>query len=449
MVPETRYVQTADGVHIAYQVFGDGPVDLACVVGWMTNIEAMWEEPAFAHMLNRLGSFARVIVFDKRGCGLSDRVSVDALASLEMRMDDLRAVMDAAESERAVVYGLSEGGPMAMLFAATYPERTIALAVFGTHWSWVPEGTRGWRRHHDYLDEVERTWGTEAFARSSLEAWAAPSIADDERAVRWFASFTRRSASPGAALAYAKMNASIDVSGVLASIHVPTLVLARTDDILFPAVIGRELAGKIPGAAFVELPGIDHLPWVGDQAALNDEIERFVRDASDSEAELDRVLATVLFTDIVASTEKAAALGDRAWGDLLAKHHTIVRTHLARYRGREVDTAGDGFFATFDGPIRAARCALAISQSVREIGLEIRAGLHTGEVEMSNESVRGLTVVVGARVGALAAASEVLATSTVRDLVAGSSLVFTEYGSHELKGVPGDWMVYRVSGGEP
>jgi pimeloyl-ACP methyl ester carboxylesterase len=444
MAPETRYVKTPDGIHIAYQVYGSGPIDLVIVMGWMTNIEAMWEEPSLARMLTRLGTFARVILFDKRGCGLSDRVAPRELASLETRMDDMRAVMDAVGSERAVLYGISEGGPMAMLFAATYPERTIALAVFGSHWTWVPRD-RG--AHEDYIEEIERTWGTEEFARKALAGWAAPSVADDERAVRWLASYTRRAASPGAAVAYARMNESIDVSGILSSIRVPTIVLARTGDIEFPVEDERTLASRIPGARLVELPGDDHFPWVGDQEMLNDAIEAFVKEARADEQELDRVLATVLFTDIVGSTARSAELGDVAWGELADRHHALVRGQLARFRGIEVEETGDGFFATFDGPIRAARCALAISEGVRDLGLQIRAGLHTGEVDVSGAKVSGIAIVVGARVGAMAGASEVLATSTVKDLVAGSSLTFEEHGEHELKGVPGTWRVYRVGQG--
>jgi pimeloyl-ACP methyl ester carboxylesterase len=441
VIPETRYARAADGVHIAYQVFGDGPVDLVVVMGWMTNIEAMWEEPALAHMLTRLGSFSRVILFDKRGCGLSDRVSERELASLELRMDDLGAVMDAVDSHRAVLYGISEGGPMAMLFAATYPERTVGLVVYGSHWSWVP---RDWSAFEAELEATERLWGTEEYAARALAGWGAPSKAGDERVVRWLAGYLRRAASPGAAVAYARMNSSIDVWDVLPSIRVPTLVVSRTEDVDFPVGVQRRLAGRIAGSQLVELPGDEHIPWLGDQAALNDTIERFVRDARSDEAELDRVLATVMFTDIVGSTEKAAELGDVRWQELVDRHHALVRGQLARFRGVEVDTAGDGFFATFDGPIRAARCALAISEGVRDLGLEVRAGLHTGEVDAGGESVHGIAVVVGARVGAMAGPSEVLATSTVKDLVAGSSLVFEERGEHELKGVPGTWRVYRV-----
>jgi pimeloyl-ACP methyl ester carboxylesterase len=441
VAPETRYVKTPDGVHIAYQVYGSGPIDLVIVMGWMTNIEAMWEEPSLARMLTRLGTFARVILFDKRGCGLSDRVPLSELASLETRMDDMRAVMDAAGSERAVLYGISEGGPMAMLYAATYPERTIALAVFGSHWTWVPDN---WAEHEAHLEDMERTWGTEEFARRALAEWAAPSVADDERTVRWLAAYTRRAASPGAAVAYARMNESIDVGGVLSSIRVPTIVLARTGDIGFPIEDERELTSRIPGARLVELTGVDHFPWVGDQESLNDALEQFVKEARADEQELDRMLATVLFTDIVGSTARSAELGDVAWRELRDRHHALVRGQLARFRGVEVDETGDGFFATFDGPIRAARCALAISEGARDLGLEIRAGLHTGEVDVSGDKVSGIAIVVGARVGAMAGPSEVLATSTVKDLVAGSSLRFEEHGEHELKGVPGAWRVYRV-----
>ena len=439
--PDTKYVTTPDGVRIAYQVYGDGPLDLAFVMGWVTNIEAMWEDPAFAHMLRQLGSYARVIVFDKRGCGLSDRVSIDALASLETRMDDLRAVMDAAGSERAVLLGISEGGPMAMLFAATYPDRAIALAIYASHWTWVPED---WSEYQKRAARARALWGTEEYARGALADWAAPSLANDERAVSWFASYSRRAASPDAAVAYSLMTAQIDVRAVLPVIRVPTLVMARTGDLHFTPAINAELAGCIPGARFVELPGTDHAPWVGDQRSLTDEIGRFVKQAATTEAELDRVLATVLFTDIVGSTEKAASLGDGPWRELVSQHHALVRGQLARFRGTEVDTAGDGFFATFDGPIRAAHCALAIAEGVRDLGLEIRAGLHTGEVDVSGEKASGLAVVIGSRVGALAAPSQVLATSTVKDLVAGSSLAFDASGDHELKGIPGTWRIYRV-----
>jgi len=442
--PETQYAKTADGVHIAYQVVGDGPVDLVFVIGWTTNIEAMWEDASYARFLSRLSSFSRLIVFDKRGVGLSDRVLDSQLPTLETRMDDVRAVMDAAGSERAVVFGVSEGGPMAMLFAATYPARTIALVLFGTVADWRRGDPEGGPESDEELQDMDRSWGTKDYARKTLRGWAAPSLADDERAVAWLASFLRRAASPGAAMALEKMNRQIDVSHVLAAIHVPTLVIGRTGDLDFAIDEVRELAERIPGARMVELPGIDHFFWVGDQDAMLGEIERFVKEVSDQEAELDRVLATVLFTDIVGSTKKAAELGDRRWRELLDAHHGKLRTMIGRFRGREVDTAGDGFFATFDGPIRAVRCALAVTDSVRDLGIEIRAGLHTGEVELDGDRVRGIAVHIGARVAALASASEVLVSSTVKDLIAGTTLVFEDRGEHELKGISGTWRVYQV-----
>ncbi len=442
MIPETRYAKTADGVHIAYQIAGDGPVDLVFVMGWTSNVEAMWDEPELARFLSRLASFSRLILFDKRGVGLSDRVPDSQLPSLETRMDDVRAVMDAVGSDRAVVFGVSEGGPMAILFAATYPERTIALLLFGTESDW----TRRYRSSPEHLAEIERGWGTPEFARDALREWAAPSHADDERLVAWLASYLRRAASPGAAIALARMNGEIDVTPALGAIHVPSLVLARPGDLDFPLERVRQVALGIPGATFVELPGDAHLFWVGDQAALLDEVERFVAGLRDQEADLDRFLATVLFTDIVGSTERAAELGDRRWKELVEAHHARVRGQLARFRGREWDTAGDGFFATFDGPARAVRCALAIAGSVRELGLEIRAGLHTGECELVAGKAGGIAVSIGARVAAHAGPAEVWVSQTVKDLVAGSGLAFEDRGEHELKGLPGSWRLYRAVG---
>jgi pimeloyl-ACP methyl ester carboxylesterase len=441
-MPRTRYARTADGVHIAYQVHGDGPIDLLMVLGWITNIEALWEEPSIARSLNRLASFSRLILFDKRGVGLSDRVPESQLPSLETRMDDLRAVMDAAGSDRGVVFGLSEGGPMAMLFAATYPERTRGLMLFGT----VADFTSRSDAENEpiELDRIERLWGTEEYARLALREWAAPSLADDERMIAWLASYTRRAASPGAAIALERMNNGLDASDILHAIHVPTLVIGRSGDLDFPIEGVRRTADRIPGARFVELPGQDHFFFVGDTEQLRLETEHFLKEIRDDEAELDRVLATVLFTDIVGSTERAAALGDREWGVLRDSHHARIRSNLGRFRGREVNTAGDGFLATFDGPIRAVRCATSAVAAVRDLGIQIRAGLHTGEVELDGSDVGGIAVHIGARVASLAGPSEVLVTSTVKDLVAGAALEFEDRGEHELKGVPGTWRLYRV-----
>ena len=448
MGPEAKYARSADGGHIAYQVVGDGPVDLVFVMGWTSNIEAMWEEPDLARFLSRLASFSRLIIFDKRGVGLSDRVSDQDFPTFETRMDDIRAVMDAAGSERAVIFGVSEGGPLSILFAATYPQRALGLVLFGTaaRFAWAPDFPWGlsdelWRER---LDQMDREWGTREFAEWVVGTWGAPTRVQDERLVRWLTSYTKRAASPGAAMALSRMNRPMDVRHVLPAIHMPTLVLGRTDDPDFHVDSTRQLAEAVPGARMVEFPGSDHFFWVGNQEELLDEVEGFVKDLGDQEAELDRVLATVLFTDIVGSTQRAAEVGDRRWRGMLDDHHARIRPLIGRYRGREVDAAGDGFLATFDGPIRAIRCALAARDGVRNLGLEIRAGLHTGEIELAGDRVRGIAVHIGARVAGLADRSEVLVSSTVKDLVAGAALQFEDRGEHALKGVPGAWRVYRV-----
>ena len=444
---ETRYAKTADGVHVAYQVVGNGPVDMVFVMGWVTNIEAMWDEPNFARFLDRLASFSRLILFDKRGVGLSDRVPEDRLPDLETRMDDVRAVMDAVGSERAVVFGVSEGGPMSMLFAATYPERSVALVLFGTDADFTVREPEYKEDPAAYLARTEEMWGSLAFARDEIADWGAPGHESDERLVTWLASYMRKGASPGAAVALERMNRQINATHALSSIHVPTLVIAREGDLDFPIDRVRDMASRIAGAKLVELPGIEHFAWVGDQAPILDEVERFVVALGEVEAELDRVLATVLFTDVVGSTEKAAELGDRRWKELVEEHHRRVRGQLARYRGREIDTAGDGFFATFDGPARAVRCAGSIVDAVAPLGIEVRAGVHTGEVETIDGKVGGMAVVIGARVGASAGPSEVLVSQTVKDLVAGSGLLFEDAGEQELKGVPDRWRLYRVVDG--
>jgi class 3 adenylate cyclase len=363
-------------------------------------------------------------------------------------MDDVRAVMDAAGSARAVIFGVSEGGPLSLLFSATYPDRASALALFGTmaRFAWAPDFPWGETdaELQAGIEDVDTSWGTEEFAERALRSWAAPSHADDRSLVRWLAGYTRRAASPGAAIALHRMNFDMDVRDVLGAVHVPTLVLARTGDLDFPIEATRQMAGAIPGARLVELPGDDHFFWIGEQDQMFDEVSGFLAGVRDDEAELDRVLATVMFTDIVGSTERAAAVGDRRWHELLEAHQSRMRSLLARYRGVEIDTAGDGFFATFDGPIRAARCAVEATRSAEELGLQVRAGLHTGEVERADHAVRGIAVHIGARVAALAGPSQVLASSTVRDLVAGSKLRFEDIGEHHLKGVPDTWRLYRV-----
>lgn len=439
--PDTHYARTTDGVHIAYQVLGDGPLDLIFVLGWTTNIEAFWDEPDLARFLTRLASAGRLILFDKRGMGLSDRVPEDRLPSLETRMDDVRAVMDDLGSERAVVMGISEGGPMAMLFAATYPERTIGLVLFGTDSNWSDMSAEALART---LADIDVRWGTEAHAHDAIRDWGAPGHEDDERLVSWLASYLRRAASPGAAMALQRMNAQIDVTPALSAIHIPTLVVSRIGDPDFPIEDVRVLASRIAGARLVEAPGTAHFFWVGDQESVLAPVESFVKELGGHEAVLDRMLATVLFTDIVDSTAQSAAMGDHSWRELREAHDRTIRGQLARFRGREIKTMGDGFLATFDGPGRAVQAAAAMVEAVRPLGLEIRAGLHTGEIELDGDDVAGLAVAIGARVGAKAGPSEVLVSQTVKDLVAGSGLNFEDAGEHELKGVPGRWRLYRV-----
>ncbi len=441
---ETRYASSGD-VNIAYQIVGDGPLDLVFVSGWVSNLDLMWAEPSYARFLRRLASFSRLILFDKRGTGLSDRVPDADLPTLEARMDDVRAVLDAAGAERAALLGHSEGGPMCLLFAATYPERTIALALVGTYARRLraadyPFGAAA-EAYEAFLREIADGWGGPV----GLEV-RAPSLVDDERFRTWWADYLRMSASPGAALALTRMNGEIDVRAVLEAVAVPTLVVHRTGDRSLPVEGARYLAERIRGARLVELPGEDHLPFVGDADEILEEIEEFLTGIRPLR-EPDRVLATVLFTDIVGSTTRAAELGDRRWRDLLEAHHSLVRRQLERWRGREVDTAGDGFLATFDGPARAIRCAVAIRGAMAPLDLEIRAGLHCGEVELVGDDVAGIAVHTGARVAALARANEVLVSSTVRDLVAGSDIGFEERGEHELKGVPGTWRLYAVLDG--
>ena len=448
-MPETRYAKTADGVHIAYQVIGEGPIDLVYVSGWISNVDLNWTYPDYARFLRRLGSFSRLIIFDKRGVGLSDRVPDKELPDLETRMDDLAAVMDAVGSRRAIIFGESDGGPLCALFAATYPDRVLGLVMHGpdVRAAWAPDAP--WGMTSDDFDaeveNIERGWGTGRFERGFVDE-IAPSMIGDEDFLKWTTTYFRQSASPGAAMALNRMWYAIDIRDVISAVGVPTLILNRTSAILNPVEESRYLAERMPAAEYVELPGADHLPWVGDQDALLEHVERFVSSTRDVEAELDRVLATVLFTDIVDSTAMAVASGDAAWKVLAERHHGIVRSLLARYRGVEVDTAGDGFFATFDGPARAVRCARGIVQTVRPLGIEVRAGVHTGEVESINGKAGGVAVVIGARVGAIASASEIWASSTVKDLTAGSGLMFEDAGEHELKGVPDPWHLYRVVG---
>jgi pimeloyl-ACP methyl ester carboxylesterase len=439
MTPQIQYARNGD-INIAYQVVGSGPRDLVLVPGWVSNIEVFWEEPTVVRFLERLASFSRLILLDKRGTGLSDRVS--DIPSLEQRMDDVRAVMDAVGSRQAALFGYSEGGPMCILFAATHPDRATALIMAGSYpnQKWSPESP--WGRTPAMQDQMVNTiakgWGGPV----GIEA-RAPSVVSDERFRQWWARWLRSSASPAAAVSIIQMSYEIDVRDLLPFIHTPTLILHSVGDKAVSVGGSRFIAEHIPGAKLVELPGSDHLPWLSDSDAIVDEIEEFLTGVR-GQVEPDRVLATVLFTDVVGSTDKAAQLGDRRWRDLLDSHNSVVRREIARFRGHEVKTAGDGFLATFDGPARGIRCARAISDAVRLLGLETRAGLHTGECEVMGDDIGGIAVHIGARVAAQAGASEVLVSSTVKDLVAGSGLEFQERGLHSLKGIPGEWRLFAL-----
>jgi class 3 adenylate cyclase/pimeloyl-ACP methyl ester carboxylesterase len=443
-VPETRYARSGD-VSIAYQVLGDGPPDLVFAPP-IAHVELDWEVPSAARFHRRLASTCRLIRFNQRGVGMSDRIS--GVPTLESRMDDIRAVMDAAGSQRAVILGLGDAGPLCVLFAATYPERTSALVLYNSAPRFVRNPQLPWlpsRAEQEFrAEQFERHWGESEFMSEFLTALN-PGITEAElpSVLRQL----RLSVSPGSAAGYIRMNMDVDVCDVLPLIHVPTMVMQRSEGGGWDVQSGRYLAEHIAGARYVELPGADFVPYLGDQDLLFAELERFLADVVEGKTavDADRVLATVLFTDIVGSSEKAASLGDRAWRELLESHHALVRRQLARFRGVEVDTAGDGFFASFDGPARAIRCGCAIVEAMPELGLEVRAGLHAGECELANGKVAGIAVHTGARVASLAQAKEVLVSSTVKDLVAGSELVFEDRGSHELKGIPGEWRLYAVS----
>lgn len=441
-VPSTHYVKS-DDVYIAYQVLGEGSLDLIFVPGFVSNVEAMWQSPNRSRFLRRLASFCRVIIFDKRGTGMSDRGS--QIFTLEQRMHDVQTILNEVGSDRAALFGISEGGPMSLLYAATYPERTSALVLYGTYAkrSWSPDYPFGWtdEKWNNVLDNIEHHWGTPQGI--SVTMWA-PSIASDPRAVEGLASYFRASASPGAAAAIMRMNREIDVRHILPATRVPTLILHRTAERVIDVEHARYMAQRIPGAKLVELPGEDHVAFLGDQDSILDEIEQFLTGRRHAH-EPERVLATVLFVDIAGSTARAATLGDHSWRELLETFYARVRQVLHQYRGREINTSGDGFLATFDGPARAVRCASAIRDTVRSLNLEVRCGLHTGECELVGNDVAGIAVHTGARVAALAAPGEVLVSQTVRDLVAGSGLVLEECGTYTLKGVPNEWRLFRAA----
>jgi len=439
--PETRFAHTKNG-DVGYQVVGDGPLGLVFIPSWLSNVDAMWEEPSLARFLHRLGTFSRLLCFDKRGSGVSDPVSLTALPTLEEWMEDVRAVMDAARLERAALLGIAEGGPMAMLFAATYPERTSALILVDTAARLLRDVDYPWGMPADrvprFLESLKALWGT-----GNTAPLLAPSAAHDERFRRWLARYERLAIAPHPHIHMYAQHFERDLRAVLSSIWVPTLVLHRVGDKHMRVGHGRYLAAHIHDAKYVELPGDDHLFFAGDSEAMLAAIEQFLTGVRPM-PEIDRSLATVMFTDIVGSTERAASLGDRGWRALLDTHDGVVRRQLERHRGREIKTTGDGFLATFDGPARAIRCAVDVRDGVRPLGLEIRAGLHTGECEMTVADVRGLAVHIAARVLANAGPGEVLVSSTVRDLVAGAGLRFADRGTHGLEGVPDEWRLFAV-----
>jgi pimeloyl-ACP methyl ester carboxylesterase/class 3 adenylate cyclase len=438
MPPQTHYAKSGE-VNIAYQVVGDGPLDLVFVPGFISHLDLQWADPRIARFLEKLASFSRLIMFDKRGTGLSDPVA--APAPLEDRMDDVRAVMDAAGSERAALFGLSEGGAMSVLFAATYPERTRALLLCGTfpNGTLDPDDNPGGQRWVDGVQRVRSA--TEHWGEGRTLAYMAPS-ADSERDRIGRGIFERSAASPQMAQTLIDMVLETDVRELLPTLRVPTLVLHRAEEFV-PVECARYMAERIPGARLVVLPGMDHIPFYGDADGYAEEIEEFLTGARQAPIS-DRILTTVMFTDIVGSTERAAALGDARWRELLSRHDELMRTELERHRGHEVKTMGDGFLATFDGPARGIRCARAVADQVRSLDMALRAGLHTGECELIGDDIGGMAVNIGARIGALAGADEVVVSSTVKDLVVGSGISFSDRGTSELKGVPGEWRLFAV-----
>jgi pimeloyl-ACP methyl ester carboxylesterase/class 3 adenylate cyclase len=434
--PETQYARLGDA-YVAYQVFGDGPMDLVLVPPIVSHVEWAWESPNLAGFLERLSSFARVMMFDKRGTGMSDPMPGSGVPTLEERIDDVTAVMDACDSKSATLLGYGEGGPVSILFAATHPSRTTSLVLCNTaarllraddyEWGWIPE--------HNPMDDTAPVWGTGG------GMYRFTKLAEDPEFIKWYSRWERLSASPGIFNALRRVANDIDVRAVLGTITAPTLVMHAVDNQILDVRHGRYLAEHIPGARYIEVPGFEHYPWFEDSHEYCDEVEEFVtgvRPAPDT----DRVLCTVMFTDIVGSTALAAETGDARWRETLARHNTIVRREIERFRGREVDNAGDGFLATFDGPARAVRCAWAIGDNLRGMGLQLRAGVHTGECEIIGPKVAGIAVHIAARIAAMAGPGEVLASSTVKDLVAGSGIHFADRGAHALKGVPEEWRVY-------
>ncbi|HSX21634.1 MAG TPA: adenylate/guanylate cyclase domain-containing protein [Gaiellaceae bacterium] len=436
---DIAYAKNGD-VHIAYTVLGDGPIDLVYTNGIFSNLDVMWEDPSWARYADRLASFSRLIVFDMRGIGLSDRGPDPPY--LELQMDDLRAVMDAAGSETAAVMGVARGGSMTMLFAATYPERVRALILYAANPKTTLADDWPLGRSPEEADEFFTTF-TDRMGKGENLKLQAPDVWTEQRE-RWWGRFERSIATKAGFRELGEIFFSVDVRSIAPAIQAPTLLLHRANDQVVPVAMSSWLAETIPNAKFVELPGDNHIVFLGDTDALAEEVEEFLTGARHA-PETDRVLASVLFTDIVGSTERAAALGDRSWKELLEQHHLSVRRELERFRGVEVDTAGDGFMASFDGPARAIRCAQAIHEGIAGIGVDIRAGVHTGECERIGDKLSGIAVHIAARVAATAGPGEVLVSQTVKDLVAGSGIEFDDRGMHELKGVPDAWRLFAVT----
>lgn len=439
MIPETQFAEN-NGVSIAYQVFGDGPVDLVFIHGMFSNIDIFWEEPRVARFLQELGRLARVILFDRRGTGLSDRVTPP---TFEVHIDDILAVMNAAGSKQACMLGYSEGACIGALFAASCPERTHSLITIGGYarWSEADDFPHGTKREEveEWFEILEHDWGKAV----SID-YTAPSLANDEQYSRWKAKFFRSSTNKAGALAMFKSALDMDLRAVLPTISVPTLVLQATRDLTTPLESGRDFAARIPGAELVEIDSEDHSPWASCSEAILREIKKFLGEPSATRV-VDRVLVTVLFTDIVDSTRLAADLGDQRWSDLLEEHHKLIRHQLDIFRGHEVKTTGDGFHATFDGPARAILCADAIRESTRQLGLDLRIGIHTGECEIRGESLEGITIHIAARVSAMAAGGEILVSRTVKDIVSGSGIEFENFGTHTLKGIPEEHQIFKVT----
>ena len=445
MKTEIRFATNQNGQSVAYQICGEGPLDLIFVPDWVTNLEVMWEDPSLACFIERMARFARVICFDKRGTGLSDPVSLGAIPTWEEWMFDVGTVLDAAGSRQAAIFGHGDGGSMALLFAATYPDCTAALILVDAYARRTRDADYPWGVPAHVvprmIDGIVGSWGTGEVSR-----FGAPSLAVDPSFVKWRGRYERLAMSPGQFSPVYPLTYTFDFRSVLPTIRVPTLVLHRVGNRYVHVGNGRYLADSIEGARFVELPGDDHFFHAGDVEAMLGPVQEFLTGRRVF-LEPERLLATVLFTDIVGATTLTERLGDSGWRELLQRHHSLVRRELKFFRGREIDTAGDGFFASFEGPARGVRCALAIRDTLRSIGLEIRAGLHTGECEWSGEKLAGIAVHIGARVAGLAEAGEVLVTRTVKDLVAGSGLAFADRGVHDLKGVRDRWQIFQAEEG--